>query len=114
MRKADPALEEVLGSLRVLFEAEREIAEEGRAIEAKVDRTNAGQAALKAQLDRLERLLADVTAGQAELRARLNALEGAGSDVDQLKDLVLRLLARLPLAGLGHGPGPLAPGGEIQ
>ena len=104
MRKADPPLEEVLGSLRALFEAEKEIAEEGRVIEAKVDRANAGQGELKAQLGRLETLLSDILAGQAELRTRLDALEGGRRDLGRLEDLVLRLVARLPLAGLADEP----------
>lgn len=97
MTNADPPLNEILGSLRAIFEAEREIAEEGRAIEA-------GQGELKTQLGRLESLLTDVLAGQAELRARLDALEGGRHDLGRLEDLVLRLVARLPLAGLGDGP----------
>jgi len=97
MRKSNPALDEVLGSLRAIFEAEKDIVEEGRALEA-------GQGELKAQLGRLEALLADILAGQAELRARLDALEGGGRDLGRLEDLVLRLVARLPLAGLGDGP----------
>ena len=86
-------MEEVLGNLRALFEAEKEIAEGSHSIEA-------GQGELKAQLGRLETLLTDVLAGQAELRARLDALEGGNRDYGRLEDLVLRLLARLPLAGL--------------
>ena len=64
MRKVDPSLEEVLGSLRALFKAEKEIVEEGRVIEAKVDRANAGQGGLKAQLGRMEALLADILANR--------------------------------------------------
>ena len=93
MRKSNPALDEVLGSLRAIFDAEMEIAEEGRALEA-------GQGELKAQLGRLEALLAEVLAGQAELRARLDALEARPGELGRLEDLVLRLVARLPLAGL--------------
>ena len=93
MRKTDSSLDEVLGSLRAIFEAEKEIAEEGRALEA-------GQGELKAQLGRLEALLTDILAGQAELRARLDALEGGRGELGRLEDLVLRLVARLPLAGL--------------
>lgn len=68
MTTADPALQEVLGSLRALFEAEKEIAEEARL-------THAGQCALSDRLGRLEGLLTDVLAGQAELRARLESLD---------------------------------------
>lgn len=97
MRKSNPALDEVLGSLRAVLEAEKEIAEEGRVLEA-------GQGELKAQLGRLEALLTDILTGQAELRARLDALEGGGRDLGRLEDLVLRLVARLPLAGLRDEP----------
>jgi len=100
MRKNDPPFEEILGSLRSLFEAEREVAEEGRVIETKVDRTHAAQGELKAQLGRLEVLLTDILAGQAEMRDRLDALESQQREHGRLEDLVLRLVARLPLAGL--------------
>ncbi|HYH18467.1 MAG TPA: hypothetical protein VD995_07590 [Azospirillum sp.] len=104
MKKTDPALDEILGNLRVLFDAEKEIAEETRALEARMDRSQAGQGELRAQLGRLETLLADVLAGQAELRARLDALEAQRRDLGRLEDLVLRLVARLPLAGLDVRP----------
>lgn len=93
MKTRDASLQEVLGNLQAIFGAEKEIVEETRIIEA-------GQDALKAQLGRLETLLADVLAGQAELHARLDALEGGNRDLGRLEDLVLRLVARLPLAGL--------------
>ena len=99
--KHEPSLEEVLGNLRTLLEAEREVAEESRVIEAKIDRSQAGQGELRQQLGRLEILLADVLAGQAELRRRLDAIEDRRSEAARLEDLVLRLVARLPLAGLG-------------
>ncbi|WP_448191161.1 hypothetical protein [Azospirillum sp. sgz301742] len=97
MKKTDPSLEEVLRNLRAVFEAEKEIAEESRVIEA-------GQGELKVQLGRLEALLADILDGQAELRARLGALERGDRDLGRLEDLVLRLVARLPLAGLAGEP----------
>jgi cyanate lyase len=100
MKKTDPALDEILGNLRVLFAAEKEVAEETRALEARMDRSQAGQGELKAQLGRLESLLTDILAGQAELRDRLDALEAQRLDLGRLEDLVLRLVARLPLAGL--------------
>lgn len=100
-------MEEILGTLRSLFEAEKEIAEESRIIEA-------GQGELKAQLGRLEVLLTDVLAGQAELRARLDGLEGGRRDLGRLEDLVLRLVARLPLAGLDDKSTALAPMTKIQ
>jgi hypothetical protein len=104
MKKADPSLDEVLGSLRAIFEAEKEIAEESRIIEA-------GQGELKTQLGRLEALLTDILRGQAELRGRLDALEGGHRDLGRLEDLVLRLVARLPLAGLAGEPKHLDPVG---
>ncbi len=107
MRRTDPPLEEILGSLRSLFEAEKEIAEESRIIEA-------GQGELKAQLGRLEIMLTDILAGQAELRARLDGLEGGRRDLGRLEDLVLRLVARLPLAGLGDETSGPAPTTKIQ
>ena len=110
MRKADPALEEVLRNLRTVFEAEKEIAEEGHVIEA-------GQGELKAQLGRLESLLIDILTGQAELRARLDALEGGNRDLGRMEDLVLRLVARLPLAGLADEPArpvPLATADDFR
>ncbi|HEY0833477.1 MAG TPA: hypothetical protein VGE72_06155 [Azospirillum sp.] len=99
-KKTDPALDEILGNLRVLFEAEKEIVEETRALEVRMDLSQAGQGELKAQLGRLESLLSDVLAGQVDLRARLDALEAQRRDLGRLEDLVLRLVARLPLAGL--------------
>lgn len=104
MKKSDPSLEEVLRNLRAVFEVEKEIAEESRVIEA-------GQGELKTQLGRLEALLTDILTGQAELRSRLDALEGGHPDLGRLEDLVLRLVARLPLAGLAGEPAQIDPVG---
>ncbi|WP_029009595.1 hypothetical protein [Azospirillum halopraeferens] len=93
--KHEPSLEDVLGNLRSLLEAEREVAADCRPAAP-----YAMGGDLNHQLIRLERLLADVLAGQADLRRRLHAIEQGRTDASRLEDLVLRLIARLPLAGL--------------
>lgn len=97
--KTDPPLDELLGNLRSLFETERGLVEEGRAIEAKLDRSHAGQGELRMQLQRLEGMLGRILEGQAEVERRLRALEGQRTDLARLEGVLLRLLTS-PRSGL--------------
>jgi len=96
IKKPDPTMDELLGSLRSLFEAERELVEEGRAIDAKLDRSNAlheaGQGEVRAHLLRLEAMLEQVIDGQTRLNRRLDMLEAQRLDSVRVEELLLRLL----------------------
>lgn len=95
-KKTDPTMDELLGNLRSLFETERELVEEGRAIDAKLDRSaarhEAGQGEVRAHLLRLESLLEQVLDGQTRLNRRLDALEAQRTDALRVEDVLLRLL----------------------
>lgn len=88
-KKTDPAMDELLGSLRSLFETERERLEESRAIDA-------GQADMRVHLVRLETRLEQVLDGLTRLNRRLDALEAQRHGAVRVEELLLRLLGTDP------------------
>lgn len=104
MREQEPPLEDILRNLHALFETEKEIVQDARTLGRRLDRSEAGQGETRELLGRMEELLGRVLDNQSALLVQLESLVAERREVDRLEDLVLRLIARLPLAGMSDPP----------
>ncbi|WP_448202539.1 hypothetical protein [Azospirillum sp. sgz302134] len=104
MREQEPPFEDIIRNLQALFESEKEIAHDAHALGLRLDRSGAGQGETRELLRRMEDLLGRVLDNQSALLTQVEALAAERRTVDRLEGLVLRLIARLPLAGMTDGP----------
>lgn len=109
MRDHEPPFEDILRNLRSLFESEKEMMHDARALGRRLERSEARPAETRELLGRVEDLLVRVLENQTALLAQIEAMAADRRELDRLEGLVLRLLARLPLAGTADPPEAKAP-----
>lgn len=104
MRDHEPPFEDILRNLQSLFETEKGMVDDARALGRRLERSETGSAETRELIGRMEELLVRVLDNQTALLAQIEALAAGRREVDRLEGLVLRLIARLPLAGMADPP----------